>query len=72
MKWHYLMILLASLALIAGTFAEEIDIPEDIDEDELGEYIGYFFCCNFNCFSNLDEDEEILRMLEQKRIVRFK
>jgi hypothetical protein len=36
MKWHNLMILLATLALVAATFAEEIEIPEDIDEDELG------------------------------------
>jgi hypothetical protein len=36
MKWHNLMILLASLALISVAFADELDIPEDIDEDELG------------------------------------
>lgn len=39
MKWHNLMILLASLALIAGVFADELEIPEDIDEDELGKNI---------------------------------
>lgn len=51
MKWHNLMILLASLMLVAVAFAEEIEIPDDIDDDDL------------------DEDEEILRLLEQKKIV---
>lgn len=51
MKWHNLMLLLASLMLIASVFAEEIEIPDDIDDDDL------------------DEDEEILRLLEDKRIV---
>ena len=51
MKWHNLMLLLASLMLIAGAFADEFDIPDDIDDDDL------------------DEDEEILRLLEEKRIV---
>lgn len=51
MKWHKLMILLASLMLVAVAFAEEIEIPDDIDDDDL------------------DEDEEILRLLEEKRIV---
>lgn len=37
--------------LIVGAFADEIDIPDEIDDDEL------------------DEDEEILRLLEQNRIV---
>jgi hypothetical protein len=53
MKWHNLMILLASLMLVAVTFADEFEIPDDIDDDDL------------------DEDEEILRLLEQKRIVRW-
>lgn len=53
MKWHKLMILLASLMLIAGVFAEDdFEIPDEIDDEEL------------------DEDEEILRLLEEKRIVR--
>ena len=38
------MILLASLALVAATFAEEIEIPEDIDEDELGGFTGICIC----------------------------
>lgn len=58
MKWHNLMILLASLVLVAGAFAsspvdelDEFSIPDDIDDGEL------------------DEDEEILRLLEDNRIV---
>jgi len=51
MKWHKLMLLLASLMLIAGAFADEFEIPDDIDDDDL------------------DEDEEILRLLEEKRIL---
>lgn len=52
MKWHNLMILLASLMLVAVAFADdEFEIPDDVDDDEL------------------DEDEEILRLLEEKRIV---
>lgn len=39
------MILLATLALVAATFAEEIDIPEDIDEDELGKNWNYKLRC---------------------------
>lgn len=74
MKWHNLMILLASLALFAVAFADELEIPEDIDEDELGEWTVDFLWLQpkirFHIL-RLDEDEEILRMLEQKRIVRF-
>lgn len=51
MKWHNLMILLASLMLVAVAFADEIEIPDDIDDEDL------------------DEDEEILRLLEEKKIV---
>lgn len=58
MKWPNLMILLASLVLVAGVFADspvdeldEFSIPDDIDDGEL------------------DEDEEILRLLEDNRIV---
>jgi len=50
MKWRNLFILLASLMLVTVAFADEFDIPDDIDDDDL------------------DEDEEILRLLEQKRI----
>lgn len=39
--------------LVAIAFAQEIEIPDEIDDDEL------------------DEDEEILRLLEDKRIVRI-
>lgn len=52
------MILLASLVLVVGVFADspvdeldEFSIPDDIDDGEL------------------DEDEEILRLLEDNRIV---
>lgn len=45
------MLLFASLLLVAGAFADEFEIPDDIDDDDL------------------DEDEEILRLLEEKRIV---
>lgn len=48
------MLLLASLMLVAGAFAQEIEIPDEIDDAEL------------------DEDEEILRLLEEKRIVSWK
>lgn len=58
MKWHNLMILLATLVLVIGVTADspsdeldEFSIPDDIDDGEL------------------DEDEEILRLLEEKRIV---
>ena len=51
MKWHNLLLMIAAMAFIVGTFADDFEIPEDIDDDEL------------------DEDEEILRMLEEKRIV---
>lgn len=55
MKWHKLLLIIASLTFIVGAFAEdEIDIPDDIDDDDL------------------NEDEEILRLLEEKRIVRKK
>lgn len=54
MKWHILLLALASLAFVAGTFAkEEIDL-EDIDIDD----------------EDLDEEEEILRLIEENRIVR--
>lgn len=52
MKWHYLLLMIASFAFVIGTFAEEIEIPDDIGDDDL------------------DEDEEILRLIEEKRIVR--
>ena len=52
MKWHKLLLMIAALAFIVGTFADEIEIPDDIDDEDL------------------DEDEEILRLLEEKRIVR--
>jgi hypothetical protein len=51
MKWHNLLLLLASLMLIAVASAQDIEIPDDIDDEDL------------------DEDEEILRLLEEKRIV---
>jgi hypothetical protein len=51
MKWHTMMILFASMMLVAVAFAQEIEIPDDIDDEDL------------------DEDEEILRLLEEKRIV---
>jgi hypothetical protein len=51
MKWHKLLLMIAALAFIVGTFAEEIEIPDDIDDEDL------------------DEDEEILRLLEEKRIM---
>lgn len=51
MKWHNLMLVMLGLMLIAGAFADDFDIPDDIDEEDL------------------DEDEEILRLLEEKRIV---
>lgn len=51
MKWHNLLILLASLMLVAVAFADEFEIPDDIDDEDL------------------DEDEEILRLLEEKKIV---
>ena len=51
MKWHKLLLMIAALAFIVVTFAEEIEIPDDIDDEDL------------------DEDEEILRLLEEKRIV---
>lgn len=51
MKWHKLLLMIAALAFIVGTFADEIEIPDDIDDEDL------------------DEDEEILRLLEEKRIV---
>lgn len=35
MKWHKLMILLASLMLIAVAVADEFEIPDDIDDDDL-------------------------------------
>lgn len=55
MKWHKLLLIIASLTFIVGAFAEdEIEIPDDIDDDDL------------------NEDEEILRLLEEKRIVRKK
>lgn len=48
MKWLNLLLILC----IVGTFAQdELDIPDDIDDDEL------------------DEDEEILRLLEDKKIL---
>jgi len=50
MKWRNLMILLASLMLVAVAFADEFEIPDDIDDEDL------------------DEDEEILRLLEEKKI----
>lgn len=56
MEWHKLLLLIASLAFIIGTFAEEIEIPDDFDIDD----------------EDLDEDEEILRLLEEKRIVSSK
>lgn len=51
MKWHNLLLMIAAMAFVVGTFADDFEIPEDIDDDEL------------------DEDEEILRLLEEKRIV---
>lgn len=52
MKWHKLLLLIASLTFIIGAYAEsDIEIPDDIDDDEI------------------NEDEEILRLLEEKRIV---
>lgn len=51
MKWHKLVILLASLMLIAVAYADDFEIPDDLSDDDL------------------DEDEEILRLLEEKRIV---
>lgn len=53
MKWHNLLLVIAALAFVVGTYADSIEIPDDIDDDDL------------------DEDEEILRLLEEKRIVRF-
>lgn len=54
MKWHKLLILLASLMLVTVALADDFEIPDDIDDDDL------------------DEDEEILRLLEEKRIVSLK
>jgi len=51
MKWHKLLMLFACATFIAGVMAQDIELPEDIDDEEL------------------DEDEDILRMLEEKRIV---
>lgn len=51
MKWHNLLLMIAAMAFVVGTFADDFEIPEDIDDDEL------------------DEDEEILRLLEEKRIL---
>lgn len=53
MKWHNLLLLLASLMLVAGVFADDFEIPDDIDDEDL------------------DEDEEILRLLETNKIVSF-
>jgi hypothetical protein len=57
MKWNTLLVLIASLTFVMGTLAQDLDdieIPDDIDDDDL------------------DEDEEILRMIEEKRIVSLK
>jgi hypothetical protein len=55
MKWQLLILLLASVMLFAGAMAEE-------DEFEIPDEIDD---------DELDEDEEILRLLEDKRIVRL-
>lgn len=52
MKWHRLLLVIASLAFIVGTFASELEFDiDDLDEDDIF------------------EDEEILRLLEEKRIM---
>lgn len=37
MKWHNLLLIIASLAFIVGTFADDFEIPDDIDDEDLDE-----------------------------------
>lgn len=54
MKWNTLLVLVVSLTFVVGSLAQDLD---DIDiPDDIDD-------------DDLDEDEEILRMIEQNRIV---
>lgn len=55
MKWNTLIILIASLMFVMGSLAQD-----DADEIEIPDDISD---------DDLDDDEEILRLIEEKRIV---
>lgn len=57
MKWNTLLVLIASLTFVMGSLAQDLDDIEIPDDID---------------DDDLDEDEEILRLIEEKRIVRWR